>query len=412
MRFEMPLKGRDWDTLREEMRARRERDVKWRDGKTAVYTYHTGEDEIDRVQKEAYNEFMSENGLGPLAFPSIAQMESEIVSMGLSLLHAPEGAMGNVTSGGTDSITMAIKTARDYARATGKLKGPGNIVAPWSAHPAFDKAAQLMDLEVRRIPCRDLLADVDKMAEAIDENTIMIMGSAPCYPYGLIDPIEELGKLAQDRDVWMHVDACVGGYFAPFARMNGEDIPPFDFEVPGVMSMSADLHKLGYAPKGASTVFFRNEELHSHMICHFENWPGGKMVTPTLAGTRPGGSISGAWGVMNFLGVEGYRKRQGLICETRKFMEAELKTLGFEILGEPKLCILAFAHPDYDSFMILGKLMERGWITAVSTEPRALHMLISPIHAKAKDQYLSDLKDVMGEIDAGQLGQVAEGRYS
>ena len=136
------------------------------------------------------------------------------------------------------------------------------------------------------------------------------------------------------------------------------------------------------------------------------------MSTPTLAGTRPGGSISGAWGVMNFLGEQGYREKQGLICETRKALTAELEQMGFAILGDPKLCILAFAHPDYDSFEILGKLMERGWITAVSTEPRALHMLISPIHAKAKDQYLSDLKEALAEIDSGVMGRVAEGRYA
>lgn len=408
----MPEQGRGWQDLEDEMIARGAGDARWREGKTAVYVFNAGED-VAQVQKEAYTMYMSENGLGPLAFPSLKQMEDEVVGMGLYLLHADERAAGNITSGGTDSITMAVKTARDYARATRNVEGKLNIVAPFSAHPAFDKASIMMDLEVRRIPLRDdLLADADAMAAACDENTIMLVGSAPSFPYGLIDPIEDLGRIAVDRHIWLHVDACVGGYQAPFVRMNGGDIPPFDFEVPGVHSMSADLHKYGFCAKGASTVLFRDADLHKHMIFDCANWPGGRMITPTLAGTRPGGAISAAWAVMNYLGVEGYRAKHKLVTDARETVERGVVDMGFEILGKPQLGIMAFAHPDVDVFAIYKRMYQRGWFTSLTTEPKALHLMLSPFHAQVTSVYLHDLKASLEEVKSGDDDAIEEARYS
>ncbi len=407
----LPKRGTEWGKLKTEMEARGSHDVKWRDGKTAVYVFNAGPD-VAQVQKEAYTMFMSENGLGPMAFPSLKQMEEEVVQMGLTLLHGPEGAAGNITSGGTDSITMAVKTARDYARKERGFKGQCNIVAPWSAHPAFDKAAKLMELEIRRIPCADLLADVAAMEKAVDSNTIMIVGSAPCFPYGLIDPIEALGTLAEKKKLWLHVDACVGGYIAPFVRMNGGDVPPFDFEVPGVMSMSADLHKYGYCAKGASTVLFRSEELRAHMIFDCADWPGGRMVTPTLAGTRPGGAIAAAWAVMNFLGEEGYRAKHKQVTNARETIEAGIAKLGFRVLGRPQLGIVSFTHDEVDPFAVWGKLFERGWFTSLTTEPKGLHLMLSPFHENVTGTYLTDLEWALGEVKAGNEGEKREARYS
>jgi len=407
----LPKRGTEWGRLKTEMEARGSHDVKWRDGKTAVYVFNAGPD-VAQVQKEAYTMFMSENGLGPMAFPSLKQMEEEVVQMGLTLLHGPEGAAGNITSGGTDSITMAVKTARDYARKERGLEGQCNIVAPWSAHPAFDKAAKLMELEIRRIPCTDLLADVAAMEKAVDGNTIMIAGSAPCFPYGLIDPIEALGTLAEKKKLWLHVDACVGGYIAPFVRMNGGDVPPFDFEVPGVMSMSADLHKYGYCAKGASTVLFRSEELRAHMIFDCADWPGGRMVTPTLAGTRPGGAIAAAWAVMNFLGEEGYRAKHKQVTNARETIEAGIAKLGFRVLGRPQLGIVSFTHDEVDPFAVWGKLFERGWFTSLTTEPKGLHLMLSPFHENVTGTYLTDLEWALGEVKAGNEGEKREARYS
>ena len=410
----MPKHGQAWPELKTEMINRGSGDAKWREGKTAVYVFNAGED-VARVQKEAYTLYMSENGLGPAAFPSLKQMEDEVIGMGLSLLHAPETGVGSITSGGTDSITMAIKAARDYHRS--KHPSPAiqklNIVAPFSAHPAFDKAAQMMDLELRRIACGpNLLADPAAMSAAIDANTMMIVGSAPCFPYGLIDPIEALGQIAERGNKWLHVDACVGGYIAPFVRMNGADIKPFDFEVNGVSSMSADLHKYGYCAKGASSVLFRSEDLMAHMIFDCDGWPGGRMITPTLSGTRPGGAISAAWAVMNYLGIEGYKSKQKMVTDARETIEEGVKALGFEILGTPQVGIVAFSHPTENVFAVYKQMYKRGWFTSLTTEPRSLHLMLSPFHAEVTDIYLMDLKNSLEQVMSGDTDAVTESRYS
>jgi glutamate/tyrosine decarboxylase-like PLP-dependent enzyme len=409
MRQPLPDHGTGWPELKDRMVGYATGDVRWREGKTAVYVFNAGPD-VEQVQKEAYALFQSENGLGPAAFPSLKRMEEEVVGFGLGLLHGPEGAAGAITSGGTDSITMAIKAARDFARKDRGVTGPLNIVLPRSAHPAFDKACALMEIEVRRTPLRDYLADPEVMAGAADASTVMIVGSAPNFPYGLIDPIEALSDLAVKRDLWLHVDACVGGYIAPFVRMNGAPIPPFDFELPGVRSMSADLHKYGYCAKGASTVFFRGKALMDFMIFDFKDWPGGRMVTPTLAGTRPGGAISAAWAVMNFLGVEGYRAKHALVTGARARIAAGAEALGFTVLGDPQLGLLAFTRADVDCMAIWAKLRERGWFSGVTTEPKSLHLMLSPIHAQVADEYLADLAWALKE--AGGAAPAEAPRYA
>jgi len=411
MRASLPLTGTPWAEIRPRMDAYASGDVRWREGKTAVYVFNAGP-EIEQVQKEAYARFMSENGLGPLAFPSLKRMEDEVVGFGLGLLHGPEAASGAITSGGTDSITMAMKAARDFARKAKGVTGPLNIVIPRSAHPAFDKAAAVMEIEVRRIPLIDYLADPAAMGAAADGATVMVVGSAPNFPYGLIDPIGALSDLALARDLWLHVDACVGGYIAPFVRMNGGDIPPFDFELPGVRSISADLHKYGYCAKGASTVFFRDAALQKFMVFDFKDWPGGRMITPTLAGTRPGGAISAAWAVMNVLGVEGYRAKHGLVTATREKIAAGAEALGFQVLGHPQLGLVAFTHPDADCLAVWSKLRERGWFTSLTTEPMALHLMLSPFHAEVADTYLTDLAWALEQVRDGAKGAPTEARYS
>ncbi len=415
--MKMPSRGRQWDDVKADLLGRGSDDVNWREGKTAVYVFNAGE-EIAKIQKEAYTAYMSENGLGPVAFPSLAKMESDVISMALELLHGPEGSTGAMTSGGTDSITMAMKTARDYARANGHAIDSANIVLPQSAHLAFDKAGQLMDIEVRRIALKtdgSYEADVDAMEAACDPNTIMMVGSAPNFPHGIIDPIEDLALASERKNIWLHVDACVGGYFAPFARMNGVPVPPFDFEVPAVRSMSADLHKYGYAAKGASTILFRSQELYDHMPFDFACWSGAPMKTPTLAGTRPGGAISAAWAIMNYLGVDGYCRLQGEVCATRERVEQGVKALGFEILGNPVLGLIAFRHPEHNAFAIYGEMYRKGWITSATKEPPSLHLMLSPQHSKFIDAYLEDLAESVQSIAEGETEKAApkvDVRYS
>jgi glutamate/tyrosine decarboxylase-like PLP-dependent enzyme len=240
------------------------------------------------------------------------------------------------------------------------------------------------------------------MEAAMDASTLMIVGSAPCFPFGLIDPIEALGELAQRKNVWLHVDACVGGYIAPFVRMNGVELPPFDFSVAGVWSISGDLHKYGYASKGASTVFFRSGELRDCMTFDAGPWPLGRMVTPTMAGTRPGGAIAAAWAVMHFLGVEGYRAKQRAVTEARAKIEAGVTRLGFRVLGRPQLGIVSFTHDEADALALYAKMHHRGWFTAALLEPKALHLMLSPKHNEVTEQYLADLEASLREAAAGE----------
>jgi sphinganine-1-phosphate aldolase len=402
----LPPAGSPWPALEARMREMAAGDVKWRDGKTGLYVFNAGE-EVEAVKKAAYAMFSEENGLGPAAFPSLAKMERDVVGFALSLAHTPEGGDGAMTSGGTDSIVMAVKTARDYARAQG-LAGQGNIVAPFTAHPAFDKAAMMMDLEVRRVATRDLLADAGAMEAACDANTIMLVGSAPCFPFGLIDPIQALGELALRKTLWLHVDACVGGFLAPFVEMNGAALPGWDFRVAGVRSISSDLHKYGYCSKGASTLLFRDAAMRRHMMFDAGPWPMGRMITPTLAGTRPGGAIAAAWAVLNFLGVEGYRAKQALVVRARETIEAGVARLGFSVLGRPQLGILAFTHAHADCHAILRALYAKGWVTGANVDPPSLHLMLSPKHAEAGDAYLADLAASMHGAE-GQTPMPAPG---
>jgi glutamate/tyrosine decarboxylase-like PLP-dependent enzyme len=248
------------------------------------------------------------------------------------------------------------------------------------------------------------------MAAAVSERTLMLVGSAPCFPYGLIDPIEQLSQLAVERGLWLHVDACVGGYFAPFARMNGLPVPPFDFELPGVASISADLHKYGYAAKGASTVFHRSEEQHAFQLFSCDDWPAGGMTTPTAAGTRPGGAVAGAWAVMHYLGVEGYREKVRLVTDTRERLMAAIEEMPeLCTFGDPQLGLFCYGSvedgPDgLPIFGVWGELKRRGWFTGLVTEPRAIHLMLSPSHAEVADQYLSDLADAVKQVRGGGGG--------
>ena len=410
----IPEKGSSWSELRERLEALGKNDADWRSARTAVYVFNAGEDVL-QVAKEAYALYQSENALGPLAFPSLKRMEEEVVGMGLSLLHAPPGARGNITSGGTESILLAVKTCRDEARSRGVDTAGAELVIPLSAHPAFDKAAHYLGLRIVRVPVAgDFRADIPAMAAAITPRTLMLVGSAPCFPYGVVDPIAELSALALERELWLHVDACVGGYFAPFARMNGVPVPDFDFTLPGVRSMSADLHKYGYAAKGASTVFHRSEAQWQHQIFSFDGWPSGGMLTPTLAGTRPGGAIASAWAVMNYLGVEGYREKARQVTETRaKLMRAIDAMPELRTFGDPQLGLFIYGSESLDAFAVWGGMTRRGWFTGLTTQPRAIHLMLSPAHAGVAEEYLADLRAAVAEVAAkGERAEGTQARYA
>lgn len=409
----IPEKGSSWQEVRDALENAGKNDVDWRDARTAVYVFNPGED-VMQVAKEAYAMYQSENGLGFAAFPSIGEMEADVVSCGLRLLNGPEDAVGNMTSGGTESIILAVKACRDRARAEGRDVMGAKIVVPRSAHPAFDKAAAYLTLEVVRVPvAEDFTADVAAMERAIDDRTIMLVGSAPCFPYGVVDPIPELGALAESKGLWLHVDACVGGYFAPFARMNGVELPEFDFGVPAVNSISADLHKYGYAAKGASTVFHRSAEQRDFQTFVFDDWPAGGMTTPTVAGTRPGGAFASAWAVMHYLGVEGYREKAKRVCDTReKIMNAIDAIPGLETYGDPRLGLFAYGTQDVNVFALWAALKAKGWFTGVITEPQGIQLMLSPAHADVADDYVRDLQQALEQLRGGADVEAAKPRYA
>ena len=401
-RAEIPEEGTPWPELREEMLARSEADVNWRDGKAAVYIFHSGAD-VMQVAHEAYGLFIAENGLGPAAFPSLKSMESEVVQMALSLQNAPSAAAGSMTSGGSESILLAIKACRDHAREHRPVGGVPEIVAPYSVHPAFDKGAHLMGLQVVRVPCGDdFRADVAAMADAINERTIMLVGSAPCFPYGVIDPIDALSELALAQDLWLHVDACVGGYLTPFMRRVSEvEIEAYDFALPGVSSMSLDLHKYGYAAKGASTVLYRDASLRGHQVFDFDDWPCGQMFTPTFAGTRPGGAIAAAWAVLNHLGQAGYERQAQRIADARDQLLGGIERLGLQVFGQPKLSIVGFGS-DADDILAVGEgLYDDGWFSSRLKNPDGIQYMASPEHCITMPNYLNALEKSLGEVRAG-----------
>ena len=308
-----PKAGLPREDLLATMAKVREDDPKWREGRMISPVYFVS-DELMDLTREAYGAFILENALysgeharrRKVGFATLTMFEEEVIAMALEILNAPPGAGGNTTSGGTESIILAVKAARDWAREHRRVPGTPELVIPRTAHPAFNKAAAYMDLCVNRIPQGpDFRGDVAAMDAAVTENTILMVGSAPCYPFGVIDPITELAAVAKNHGVWLHVDACVGGYQANFARQLGYPVPAHDLGVDGVWSISADLHKYGFTAKGLSTVLYRDAALKDFATFTFDDWPYGTYSTPTVGGSRTDGAQAAAWAVMKYLGEDG-----------------------------------------------------------------------------------------------------------
>jgi glutamate/tyrosine decarboxylase-like PLP-dependent enzyme len=401
----IPARGRPWSELKAELEAAKKDDFSWRQGRMALYFYYLNE-EVKRVQQEAYCAYWTENAMGQRAFPSMKKLESEVIEMGLSLLNAPPGAVATFTSGGTESIFLAVKTARDWARATKSIATP-NMVIPRTAHPAFDRAAEYLSIEVRRVPTtrNDFRADVPELARRMDANTIFTLASAPNYPYGVFDQVREIAALAREKGIWMHVDACVGGFLAPFVRKLGHDIPDFDFSVPGVMSISADLHKYGYAPKGASLMMLRDAELQKHQTFNFANWERGAYSNNTAQGTRSGGAVAAAWAVMNFLGEDGYMKWAAVIMDTVEKLTRGINAIpGLAVLEPHELCLFVYrsVDPGLDIGTVAEAMTARGWFVGRQAEPPGIHMHLNPVHAESADEYLAHLAEAVAEVRASK----------
>lgn len=409
-RAPFPDGGRSWDDLAADMRARRSDDIDWRNGRAPLYVFHN-DAETYEIGRKAFFEFFSENALGrKRAFHSIQSMEREVLDFGLSLFSAPAGGEGVFTSGGSESILVAMKAARDAWRAAKAGRGPGsamNIVMPVTAHPAFDKAGDLLGYEIRRAEVSaDGRADAEAMRPLIDENTIAIVGSAPCFPYGVVDPIDRLSALSEDTGVWLHVDACVGGWMAPFFTMNGRHTPHFDFRFPKVRSISADLHKFGFCPKPASTVFFRDVADVERASFVADAWPSGRFETSTLVGTRPGGAVAAAWAVLNHLGTSGYRDAARRLAEMVDHYVADVEALGLRMIARPDLSIIAFTSDSDDMFAVAKELGTHGWLVGQTRRPPGIHAMMSLFHAPARPAFIADLAASLDRVRGGK----AQGR--
>ena len=306
----IPDTGRDYESVLDELKTFSHDDPDYKSGRTWSLVYYLDEAHTDFLNR-ASGLYASANGLNPMAFKSLKRLETEVVRMTADLLHGDDGACGIVTSGGTESCLLAVKTYRDMAAKQKKIRRP-EMILPESAHVAWDKGAQYFNVKPVRIPLDDgFRVDAEKVRRAVTRNTVMILGSAPGYPHGVVDPIEELGEIARAKNIPLHVDACVGGYLLPFVEALGHPVPPFDFRVPGVTSISADTHKYGYSAKGASTILYRNMDIMEHQIFVSTEWPGGVFASPGLLGTRPGGGVAAAWAAMQAMGREGYLSRAG-----------------------------------------------------------------------------------------------------
>ncbi len=366
-------------------------DADWRGGKTWSLIYPAGED-VDAVLRDANSRYMFANALNPFRFPSLMHMEEDVVSMTLGLLNGADTAAGTMTSGGTESILMAVKTARNRARSERGISSP-RLLIPESAHPAFAKAGEYLGVEIERIPLdSSFRADVAAAEKLMTDNTVLVVGSAPNYPHGVIDPISDLAGLACERGVSFHTDACVGGFLLPFLERLGVDVPLFDFRVDGVTTISADVHKYGYCTKGASVIAHRDRATLQHQIFLYDKWPGGLYGSPALAGARPGAPIAAAWAVMNYLGFDGYERLAATLMDTVDKLRKGIKSLaGLQIWGDPPASVLAFGSSSID-IMAVGDVMDdKGWHLDRQESPPALHMMVTPGHADVADAFLDDL---------------------
>lgn len=405
--MQFPEQGTSHEDLTARLREAISRDADWRSGKIFSLVYFAGDD-IAEVLKEAYTTAFYSNGLGPGAFKSLKKFESEVIFMTADLLNHREAA-GNMTSGGTESILMAVKAARDWASAERGISHP-QLIVPITAHPAFDKAAHYLGVEIIHTPLReDLRADVNAMRDAITENTILVVGSAPCYPFGVIDPIPDIAALAAGDGILCHVDACLGGYLLPFVERLGRPVSPWDFRVPGVTSISADLHKYGYSARGASVILYRNRELRRHQFFAVSDWPGGLYGSPTLAGSRPGGAIAAAWAVLNYLGVEGYTRLARIVMDTTEALIDGINRIPeLGVLGQPDMTVFAFASDSIDIHAVADVLDEAGWHPDRQQLPPSLHIMVTPAHENAIAPFLSALASAVERVRAGE--KTASGR--
>ncbi len=398
----LPKQGRPQHEVLESLRNFAAADPDYKSGRLWSLVYWLGE-EHEAFMGEAYHAFSSANGLNPTAFKSLKRLETEIIGAVAELFHGPPETCGVVTSGGTESCLLAVKTYRDLARAQRRVKKP-EMVLPVTAHVAWLKAAEYFGVRARMLPLDgQMRADVGRLPALVNRNTVMILGSAPDYPHGIIDPIEAMGAIARQRGVPLHVDACVGGFILPFMAMNGRPIPAWDYRVPGVTSISADIHKYGFAAKGASTITYRNLELLKHQMFVATDWPGGVFASPALLGTRPGGAYAAAWAALQHFGQEGYRDLARRTMRAFDAMQAGIAAIPeLYVMGAPSGPLIGFGSrdPKVNIFAVGDQMDAKGWKVNRLQKPDGLHAMVTASHLEVVDEYLRDLREAVAAVKA------------
>ncbi|HMJ10947.1 MAG TPA: aminotransferase class V-fold PLP-dependent enzyme [Polyangiaceae bacterium] len=407
----LPAQGKPREAVLEEIRAMAEREAeRWRAGFASGAVYHGDREHIEFLNR-AYALESQSNPLHVDLWPSTVKMEAEIVSMTAHMLGAgalghepgtPEGVCGTLSSGGSESIQLAMRTYRDYFRSKKNITAP-EMVIPASAHVAFEKAAQYFQIKPVIVPVQDdMRANADAMRAAITENTIVVVGSAPSFPYGQIDPIEELSELAFERGIGFHTDACLGGFVLPFAEKLGYPVPRFDFRLRGVTSMSCDTHKFGYAAKGTSVVLYRGAELRRFQYFTSTEWCGGLYASPSFAGSRPGGLSAACWAALTSIGEAGYLEAARRILGAADHLKAELAGIPeLRLIGAPLFVLgLQSSSADIDIFRVLDAMTERGWSLNGLHRPAGLHICVTLRHTEpgVAARFIADLREAVEQV--------------
>ena len=416
-----PVTGTPVDEVVRDLDALRGKDVRWAEGRTFGLVFDGGP-EVRQVAEEAARLFLHENALNTSAFPSLGEIQAELCAWTADLLHGPPETAGFLTSGGTESILCAVEAARERAAAERNVVDP-EIVLARSAHAAFHKAAHLFGLRTRVVPVTDdWTADVDAVADSIGPSTALVVASAPQYPQGVVDPVAEMAGLADSVGANCHVDACMGGFVLPFATDEDPDAwgsPPWDLGVDGVTSISADVHKLGYAPKGVSVLLHRSRELRRYQTFVFDDWLGGRYATPNLQGTRSGLPMAAAWAVVRHLGRDGYRRLVRATLEAADRIRAGVRAVdGLSVPGDPRHHLLSItADPTADvpvSIPTLGEaLAARHWHLDRQGPPDGLHLTVSAGNVPAVNEWLADLSDAVVETrERGNADPAGDGSYA
>lgn len=399
-----PRNGVVWKSLEQEIFSLRVQDPPW-EKSFCFWSWPNPGSNIHVIAKDAQAMFFNQFWMGRRSQPSGERITQDVRQMTRDILRAPDDAHVSLTSGGTESNFAAVLSARGLARETRPEISRPNIVVPSSAHPSFDKAGFYLGVDVVRAPISsEYRADVAALADAITDDTIMIVGSSPAYPHGLCDPIREIGELAVERDIWFHVDACVGGFLLPFLQKIRPETPQFDFQLPGVRSISADLHKFGYAPTGLSTLTLRNAEDYKHTVFQFTDWPHGEYRTDSFAGSRTTSLVAAAWTVLKALGEDGYVRLARQLLDTSDKLRTGISSIGdLRMLAEPEAGIFVFTSERVDVKAIARIMTTRGFPSFCVNEPPAVHLLLQPAEDEEHvDLYLEALAEAYSDVEKGR----------